>query len=196
MSLASPQPDSLLARASRDSATIDSSGTRIETAIDGVIAHRPPLHIDHRGALTEMFTDPSFWAEPFAYAYQTSVRPGMLKGWFAHQEKADRYHLATGELLVFLYDDRPESKTRGRSQRIVLSERGVRQVYIPRQVWHLSLNIGVDEAIIVNLPTTLYDPANPDRFHIPYDSPDIPVDVRSYFPVTNIGAESPQSHSC
>ena len=155
--------------------------------IDGVLVHQPPVHVDHRGALVEMFTVPEFWKVDFAYAYQTSIRPGMLKGWFRHEKKTDRYHLVTGELLVALYDDREGSPTRGLSQKLVLSEKSARQVLIPPNVWHLSLNVGQTDAILVNLPSTHYDHTNPDRFYIPIDSGEIPVDVRSFFPVTYAG---------
>ena len=104
-----------------------------------------------------MFTMPEFWNAEFAYAYQTSIRPGMLKGWFAHEKKLDRYHLVSGELLVLLYDDRENSPTKNVVQKLILSEATVRQVLIPPNVWHLSLNVGQEDAILVNLPSTHYD---------------------------------------
>lgn len=165
-------------------------------AIDGVFVHQPAVHVDHRGALVEMFTTPEFWERDYAYAYQTSIRPNMLKGWFAHQHKIDRYHLVCGELLMLLYDGRAGSRTLGDVQKIVLSERAARQVLIPTGVWHLSLNIASDEAIIVNLPTERYQPEHPDRFHIDINSGDIPVDVHSYFPVAFSGAEDIASTLC
>ncbi|MBB3041448.1 dTDP-4-dehydrorhamnose 3,5-epimerase family protein [Nocardioides sp. LMS-CY] len=175
-------------RGVQDRQTVSADGTSLATDLDGVIVNRPPVHVDHRGALLEMFTGERFWEAPFAYAYQTSIRPGMLKGWFLHEEKLDRYHLVCGELLVLLYDDRPESPTRGQHQKLVLGEAsGARQVLIPPRVWHLSLNVGAEDAILVNLPSTHYDHENPDRFHVDIDSGTIPVDVRSFFPVTYAG---------
>lgn len=170
-----------------DTPTVSPAGVPLAPGIDGVIVHQPPVQVDHRGALVEMFTRPDFWAQPFAYAYQTSIRPGMLKGWFLHEHKVDRYHLVTGELLVLLYDDRPDSPTRGLLQKTVLSEKSARQVLIPPNIWHLSLNVGYGDAILVNLPSTHYDHTNPDRFYIAIDSGQIPVDVRSFFPVSYAG---------
>ncbi len=164
-------------------------GELLATTIDGVIVHKPPVHVDHRGALVEMFTLPDFWKADFAYAYQTSIRPGMLKGWFAHEKKLDRYHLVTGELLVILFDDREGSRTRGMVQKLVLSEKSARQVLIPPMIWHLSLNVGQEDAVLINLPSTHYDHANPDRYYLSIDSGEIPVDVRSFFPVTYSGSQ-------
>ena len=179
-----------------DTAVVNAAGVSKMAAIHDVVVHQPPVHADHRGELVEMFTTPEFWNEEFAYAYQTSIRPGMLKGWFAHEKKTDRYHIVRGELLVLLYDGRKDSSTCGVLQKLLLSDRSARQVLIPPEVWHLSLNVGEEDAILVNLPSTCYDHENPDRFHIPFDSEVIPVNVRSFFPVTFSGAQNAASRFC
>ena len=176
-------------RGEKDVPTVTKEGAHLTANLDGVVVLQPPVHVDHRGALVEMYTNPEFWKEPFAYAYQTSIRPATLKGWFAHEKKFDRYHLVSGELLVLLYDNRPDSPTRGMSQKLVLSEKSARQVLIPPLVWHLSLNVGTSDAVLVNLPSTHYDHSNPDRFYLSIDSGEIPVDVRSFFPVTFSGPQ-------
>lgn len=177
-------------------ATVTATGATRMAAIHDVVVHKPPVHGDHRGELVEMYTTPEFWKGDYAYAYQTSIRPGMLKGWFAHEKKLDRYHIVCGELLVLLYDGREDSPTCGVAQKLFLSDRTARQVLIPQRVWHLLLNVGLGDAILVNLPSTCYDHDNPDRFHIPYDSDIIPVDVRSYFPVTYSGAQDAAARFC
>ena len=178
--------------ASQDSQTVDSSGESVQQLIDGVRVLEPAVHEDHRGVLVEMYSDEEFWKLHIAYGYQTSLRPGVVKGWFLHREKTDRYHLAVGELLVLLYDDRAESPTRGLVNKFVLSERRYRDVLIPNNVWHLSMNIGMADAVLINLPTTRYNYESPDRYHLPIDTDKIPVDVRSYFPVANMGPIRPQ----
>ena len=191
------KPGSLpLSVGTQDPSTITASGVSRMASIHDVIVYKPPVHADHRGELVEMYTTPEFWKEDFAYAYQTSIRPGMLKGWFAHEKKVDRYHIVRGELLVLLYDGREDSPTCGVSQKLLLSDRTARQVLIPQRVWHLILNVGQEDAILVNLPSTCYDHENPDRFHIPYDTDLIPIDVRSYFPVTFSGPQDAAAVFC
>jgi dTDP-4-dehydrorhamnose 3,5-epimerase len=185
----SPDAGATIERGEKDVATVTKTGAPLTTTIDGVVVLQPPVHVDHRGALVEMYTNPEFWNAPFAYAYQTSIRPGMLKGWFAHEKKLDRYHIVSGELLVLLYDNRADSPTRGVTQKLVMSEKSARQVLIPPLVWHLSLNVGTTDAILVNLPSTHYDHENPDRYYFSIDSGEIPVDVRSFFPVTFSGPQ-------
>jgi dTDP-4-dehydrorhamnose 3,5-epimerase len=176
----------------RDSQTVDAQGRPLVELIDGVLVSSPVVHEDHRGVLVEMYGEAEFWAQPFAYAYQTSLRPGVAKGWFLHKEKSDRYHLAFGELMLFLYDDREGSSTRGIVNKIMLSERNLRDVFIPAGLWHLSLNVGSTDALLINLPTTRYNPEAPDRYHLPFDTGQIPVDVRSYFPLSNMGPINPE----
>ncbi len=175
----------------QDSQSVDPEGKALLELIDGVIVSTPRVHEDHRGVLVEMYREDDFWQEPFAYAYQTSIRPGVAKGWFLHREKSDRYHLAVGELMLFLYDDREGSSTRGFVNKFLLSERSRRDVFIPCGVWHLSLNVGLTDAVLINLPTTRYNPESPDRYHLPFDSELIPVDIRSFFPLSNMGPISP-----
>jgi dTDP-4-dehydrorhamnose 3,5-epimerase len=171
---------------SPDKQTVDSSGQQIVVNLEGVAVSAPQAHEDHRGVLVEMFSPPSFWKDPFTCAYQTSIRPGFYKGWFVHRKKCDRYHLVVGELLLFLFDDRKSSPSGGMTQKLVLSERNHRDILIPPGVRHLLLNLGRSDAVLVNFPTTHYNSESPDREYLPVESPDIPVDVRAYFPPTGL----------
>jgi dTDP-4-dehydrorhamnose 3,5-epimerase len=167
----------------RDVQTVTAEGRPTTPAIDGVVLHSPPVHLDHRGALYELYNgDPSLWSVPLVYSYVFTVRPGQMKGWGMHEFKDDRYSLIVGEDLLLLHDDRPDSATRGVTQSVVLSERGIRQVWIPRGVWHLHFNPTPHEAHLVNFPTEPYNHAAPDRLMLPWDTDELPVDVRRYLP--------------
>ena len=167
----------------RDQQTVTPDGESTRPVIDGVLMRAPITHLDHRGALFEIYDgDPATWPDPVVYAYQTSVLPGQIKGWARHEVKKDRYTITAGELLVLLHDPRPDSPTCGVSQSIVLSPRGVRQLVIPVEVWHMIINLRAEEAQLINLPTEPYHHANPDRILLPWDTDEIPVDVRSYLP--------------
>lgn len=186
-------PNESLEKPTQDSQTVDADGRLIQSLIEGVVVSSPPVYEDHRGVLVEMYRESDFWSEPFAYAYQTSLRPGIAKGWFQHLKKSDRYHLALGEILLFLYDDRSGSSTRGMVNKLFLSERRQRDVFIPAGLWHLSLNVGQSDAVLINLPTTRYNPESPDRYHLPFDTDQIPVDIRSHFPLANMGPLTPKA---
>jgi len=169
----------------RDQATVTAAGESVVPSIDGVLTRRPIEHVDHRGALFEVYngeTDADFWQGPIVYGYQTSVLPGQIKGWSRHEVKTDRYSLAHGELMVLLHDGRTGSPTSGRTQLVMLSPRSVRQVRIPAGVWHLLANTGADEAQVTNYPTERYVHDAPDRFLLPWDTDELPVDVKAYLP--------------
>lgn len=167
----------------QDVQTVTSGGESTLPVIDGVVTRVPVVHLDHRGSLFEVQNaDPALWAEPVVHSYQSSVFPGQLKGWSRHEVKTDRYALVAGELLVLLHDGRPGSATEGLTQRVVLSPRGARLVRIPAGVWHLLVCLGLDEAHVMNFPTEPYHHEAPDRVLLPWDTDELPVDVRSYLP--------------
>lgn len=171
-------------RGEQDVATVTPAGESLATVIDGVRTRSTPNHVDHRGTVFEIFEGPNaFWSEPVVYAYEFSVRPHQMKGWGVHEHKTDRYTVISGEILQFLWDDRADSPTRGVVQKVVLSDRGVRQVLIPPGVWHISINVGTVEAYLINLPTDVYHHGAPDRRLLAWDDPAAPIDLRAHLPL-------------
>ena len=159
------------------------TGESVLRTVDGVVVHTPVTHVDHRGWVFEVHNhEPALGDEPVVWVYADMVRPGQVKGWARHELKVDRYTLVAGELLVLLYDGRADSATHGLTQRLVLSPAGARQVRIPVGVWHLLANIGTAEVHFVNLPTEPYHHEAPDRILLPWDTDELPVDVRAHLP--------------
>ena len=48
---------------------------------------------------------------------------------------------------------------------------------IPRGVWHAERNIGASDVVVVNFPTIPYDHASPDKYRLPLDTKELPVDL-------------------
>ena len=168
----------------RDQQSVTPSGTPTAATIEGVVVHRPVTHADHRGHVFEMHNaHPALGDEPVVWAYGDMVRPGQVKGWARHEHKVDRYTLIAGELLVLLHDGRAGSSTHAVTQRVVLTPAADRQVRIPVGVWHLLANLGPEPAHFVNLPTEPYHHEAPDRILLPWDTDELPVDVRSHLPL-------------
>lgn len=186
--------DATVTVAKRDVATVTKTGETVDTSIYGVKTRSVVTHMDHRGSVFEIFNeDPDYWTEPAVYNYQFSIFPGNIKGWGLHEFKIDRYTLTRGDVLTLLYDARTESPTHGLVQKVVLSERGVRQLTIPTHVWHINIALGNSESILVNHPTKTYVHDNPDRLLLPFDTTAIPADVRSFFPPQRKGMNQPQA---
>jgi len=190
-----PKLDSTVAAALADVQTVTADGKAVAKAIDGVRTSSPINHVDHRGRVFEIFPGANdYWVDPVVYCYSFTVHPGQVKGWGLHQEKDDRYTLITGEMMTVLYDARLDSPTHGTVQKVTLTPQGTRQLLIPTGVWHININIGRDEVFLINHPTRVYHHANPDRLLLPWNSPEIPVDLAPYFPVQHSGSTFHECH--
>ena len=154
----------------RDTQTVTADGTPTTPTIDGVVLHTPPVHIDHRGALFELFAGTGtseLWREPVVYAYVFTVRPGAMKGWGMHEHKDDRYSLVSGEQLLLLHDGRPDSPTYGTRCGSCSRSEGTARCSSPVGVWHLLDNLGQRRGAGRELP----DRGLPPRPTGPADAP-------------------------
>jgi len=168
----------------QDAPTVTAEGESLAAFIDGVKVHRTPVHPDHRGRVFEVYNPAhEYWTTPIVHTYVFTVRPGLVKGWGIHEHKEDRYCIITGEMLVVMWDGREGSPTHGLVQEVLLSPQATRMLTIPRGVWHVDINLGTEECVTMNHPTSPYDYEHPDRRLLPWDSPEIPVDLRKYFPM-------------
>ena len=75
----------------------------------------PLLQIpDERGKVMRMLrrSDPHF--QEFGEVYFSVVFPGVVKGWHRHRRMTINYAVPFGRIKLVLYDDRPNSTSRGR----------------------------------------------------------------------------------
>ena len=159
----------------RDEQTVTRDGESVEQLPHGVTFKECVTHIDERGSVCELFDTRWDWhPDPLCFSYLFTLRPGMIKGWAVHEKHEDRYFVVHGELLVVLYDERPDSPTKGLVSKIVLSQHNRRLMNIPAGVWHANQNIGDEDVLTVNFPTIPYDHANPDKYRLPLDTDRIP----------------------
>jgi dTDP-4-dehydrorhamnose 3,5-epimerase len=157
--------------ATKDRATVTSTGERIEKQIQGVIVRRGVTHVDERGELSEIYSEAwGFDSAPITYVYTAMIRPGRVKGWVYHTKQADRIYTITGSVKYVIWDSRPDSPTHGMVNEIYLSERNRGLLLIPPFVVHAVQNIGQVDAVFVNLPTVPYNHANPDKYRVPPES--------------------------
>ncbi len=139
-------------------------GSEIE-GIFGVLVKPLLWRTDQRGSLMELVRsdDPELMSEPFGQVYCTTLYPGVVKGWHKHTEQWDRMACIHGRVMVGLVDDREDSPTYGRTQRVFMGDRNALLVRIPPGVWHGLKNIGEHEAFVVNVPSAAYDRDAPDE---------------------------------
>jgi dTDP-4-dehydrorhamnose 3,5-epimerase len=142
--------------------------------IVGVEIKQLKAHADDRGQLTEILRrdDPIF--EGFGQCYFSVSYPGVIRGWHYHRKQTDYFACLSGMIKVPLYDLREGSPTYGVINEFFMGDDNRIVVKIPVGVLHGFKNIGVTPCLLVNFPTEPYDPADPDEYRVPYDSPDIP----------------------
>lgn len=135
-------------------------------------------HTDERGTVCELF-DPRWnvQPDPMLFAYVFTIRPGLAKGWGIHRTHHDRYAFLSGELELVLYDERQDSSTSGLATTLVLSELHRRLLTIPPGVWHAERNIGQTDVMVVNFPTIPYDHSDPDKYRLPLDTDELPIET-------------------
>jgi dTDP-4-dehydrorhamnose 3,5-epimerase len=116
---------------------------------------------------------------PIVQVHMTTTLPGRVRAWGLHRGTIDRLFVARGLVRIACYDGREGSETYGRTSELTLSDRNPGLVVIGPNLYHGWKNIGTDEAIVINMPTQLYDHDQPDAFDLPWDS----EDAQSLIPV-------------
>ena len=142
--------------------------------IDGVLVHSLQQIPDERGMVMHMLRcdDPHF--ERFGEIYFSVIYPGVVKGWHLHKKMTLNYAVVSGMIKLVLYDERPDSSTRGMLQELFVGESNYVLVRIPPGIWNGFKGIGTIPAIIANCATLPHDPdeimrLDPFDNHIPYD---------------------------
>ncbi|MFQ5592250.1 MAG: dTDP-4-dehydrorhamnose 3,5-epimerase family protein [Phycisphaerae bacterium] len=131
---------------------------------------------DERGRLMEILRSDDPFFKGFGQAYITTAYPGVVKAWHYHKKQWDHFVCVRGMMKVALYDARQHSPTNGEVNEFFLGDHRPLLLQIPPLVYHGFKCIGVCEAIVINLPSELYDYDNPDEFRVDPHTDTIPYD--------------------
>ncbi len=112
--------------------------------------------------------------EAFGEIYFSCVFPGAIKAWHIHKRMTLNYAVPLGEIRFVLYDDRPDSPTRGEVQEMVLGPDTYCLVTVPPMIWNGFRGMGSKTSIVANCATIPHDPdeivrRDPMDSTIPYD---------------------------
>ncbi len=113
------------------------------------------------------------FSKGFGEIYFSEVLPGHVKAWKRHTRQTQHFAVPSGLLKIVLYDDRPDSETRG-----VLCELALGRpehyglLRIPVNVWYGFTAMGDGPALICNCADIPHDPAEGQR--LPAHDPSIP----------------------
>jgi dTDP-4-dehydrorhamnose 3,5-epimerase len=121
--------------------------------IDGVIVTPLRQFFDERGKVMHMLREDSPVFSRFGEIYFSCVNPGIVKAWHLHLEMTLNYAVIHGEIKFVLYDDRPESPTKGVFQELYMSPENYILVTVPPMIWNGFKGIGTKSAIVANCAT-------------------------------------------
>lgn len=136
-----------------------------------------PLRIieDERGAVMHMLRADAPDFVGFGEAYFSIVKPGAIKAWKRHREMIQNLAVPVGSIRLVVYDDRPESPTRGTVGDLVTGA-GVDRyelVRLPPMVWYGFVGLGEGDSLIANCASLPHDRSEVERLssecnEIPY----------------------------
>lgn len=148
---------------------------RFQLRIHDAIARPLRVNRDSSGTLVEILRtdwqdifDPA--ARPFAQTYYSITPPGLARDedlWHVHDHQEDRFVVASGSIVLALWDGRLDSPTKGTLDLLHLGsnmgDNAQYSILIPRRVHHGFLATGDGPAILLNSPTRVYDPKDEGR---------------------------------
>lgn len=150
--------------------------TNQDNLIKDVVLFPLKVNRDQRGFLIETLKDS--WQQvygknrSFTQNYFSLTLPGQARDknqWHVHNFQEDRFVVISGNIVVALFDNRPESATNQQLNMVQMGEMnkddGQFLLLIPPKVLHGFCVIGNKSAIITNFPTKLYNPLDEGRIN-------------------------------
>lgn len=130
---------------------------------------RPVPHEDGHVAEVSRASWPEI-GEPIVQVHLTTTLPGRHRAWGLHQRSTDRLFVVSGLVKFAVYDGRLDSPSYGCVNELTVSEKNPGLLIVPPNLYHGWKNIGVNEAIIINMPSVMYNYEAPDALDLPWDS--------------------------
>ena len=126
--------------------------------IQGVVWKPLKKYLDARGWLCELFREdevpPEFHP---VMAYVSVTEPGVARGPHEHVDQADFFcFIGPSNFKVYLWDNRPQSKTYLTRQTDIAGSDKPAALIIPAGVVHAYKNVGTEPGLVFNCPNRLY----------------------------------------
>jgi len=142
--------------------------------INGVILTPLRQIKDERGKVMHMLREDSPTFLRFGEIYFSCTYPGAVKAWHLHKKMTMNYAVIHGEIKFVLFDDRPDSSTRGEIQEFFISPENYMLVTVPPGIWNGFKGIGLQTTIVANCANLPHssdelERRSPSDSQIPYD---------------------------
>jgi len=141
--------------------------------IVGVVVQPLKEIVDNRGAILHMLRSDETLFKRFGEVYFSEINPRIIKAWKRHKRQTQNIAVPTGKIQLVIYDDRPESKTRGNIAEYTVGRPNYyRLIHIPPMLWYGFQTLGNQPSLIANCVDLSHDPLEAKT--IPADSDQIP----------------------
>ena len=99
----------------------------------------------------------------FGEAYFSKINYGAIKGWKRHRQMTLNVIVPHGQVRFILYDDRDDSQTKGRYQRVLLSLDCYQRLTVPPMVWGAFEGLANPDSMLLNIAGIPHDPSEADQ---------------------------------
>ena len=142
--------------------------------IEGVIVEPLKQIKDDRGVVMHMLRCDSAIFEKFGEVYFSGVNQNAVKAWKLHRSMTLNLAVPVGAIKLVLYDNRADSRTKGKVQELFIGEDNYCLVKIPPMIWNGFQGLSERQAIVANCSTLPHDPDEVERLDpfndsIPYN---------------------------
>lgn len=131
--------------------------------IEGVTITPLKQIFDERGKVMHMLRADSDVFTNFGEIYFSCTHPGAIKAWHMHKLMTLNYAVIFGEIKFVLFDNRPDSSTKGMIQEFFLSPENYCLITVPPLIWNGFKGVGNKTSIVANCATIPHDPNEIER---------------------------------
>lgn len=105
----------------------------------------------------------------FGEMYFSTVNKGVVKGWKRHKKMILNIAVPFGSVQFTIYDDRPDSLSKGKIQQVFLTPDNYALLSIAPMLWVGFKGLSDEPAIIANCASIMHDPDEADQLDINTD---------------------------
>lgn len=133
--------------------------------IEGVSLHHLKQIYVPKGDLWHAFKANDDGFVGFGEAYLTQIKPHQVKGWKRHNRYVLNIVVIVGAVKFVIYDDRPDSATKGIFEEVILSPEGnYQRLTIAPGLWMAFAGASDSQtSILMDLIPELHSPEEADR---------------------------------
>lgn len=144
-----------------------------ERQIAGVFVEELRQIADERGRVMHMIRNDHPLFDKFGEIYFSEISPGVIKAWKRHTRMTQLFAVPVGEIRLVIYDDRKNSKSKGRLEILEIGRENYQLVKIPPKLWYGFKSISEQPALLANcadLPHDVNEAENLDPYNatVPY----------------------------